>query len=246
MLDEAELREMSPEQRARLARALAGLDAPRFLDDPKAKRRRKLALTLAVGCCIFLAVWIGVLAVTLPSRYSSSGWWGAWVGFDIALLLAFASVAWAAWRGKQLLIVCLIVTATLLCCDAWFDLTLDWGSSDFYFSLFSAVVAEVPLAILMALGARRLLRLTIATEMALEGMTGPVPPLWQVALLGPRLGARDDTVGPAGDSGSGDANAIPAGSGSVESGGVAPGGAKPGVAERGRAAAAAPDREPAT
>jgi hypothetical protein len=228
MLDEAELREMSPEQRARLARALAGLDAPHFLDDPKAKRRRKLALTLAIGCCIFLAGWIGVLAVTLPSRYSSGGWRGAWVGFDIALLLAFASVAWTAWRGKQLLIVCLVVTATLLCCDAWFDLTLDWGTSGVWFSLLSAVVAEWPLAILMALGARRLLRLTIATEMALEGMTGPVPPLWQVALLGPRLGARDDTVRPAGGSGSGDANAAPAGSGPAASDGVEPAGAEAG------------------
>ena len=242
MLDEAELRLMSPEQRARLARTLAALDAPRYLDDPKAKRRRKLALTLAIGCCIFLAGWIGVLAVTLPSRYSSGGWRGAWVGFDIALLLAFASVAWTAWRGKQLLIVCLIVTATLLCCDAWFDLTLDWGTSGFDLSLLSAVVAELPLAILMALGARRLLRLTVATEMALEGGTGPVPPLWQVALLGPRLGARDDAACPDGGSGSGGTDSGPAGSGQVESRGVESGEA----AGRGRAAAtAAGDREPA-
>jgi hypothetical protein len=257
MLDEAELRLMSPEQRARLARTLAALDAPRLLDDPKARRRRKLALTLAIGCCIFLAAWIGVLAVTLPSRYSSGGWRGAWVGFDVALLLAFASVAWTAWRGKQLLIVCLIVTATLLCCDAWFDLTLDWGTSGFWFSLLSAGVAELPLAILLASGARRLLRLTVATEMALEGATGPVPPLWQVALLGPGLGARDDAARPASGSGSGRTGSGPAGSGQVESGEAEPDEAEPGggepdgVAERGRAAAAAGgvaaagDREPA-
>jgi hypothetical protein len=256
MLDEAELRLMSPEQRARLARTLAALDAPRLLDDPKARRRRKLALTLAIGCCIFLAAWIGVLAVTLPSRYSSGGWRGAWVGFDVALLLAFASVVWTAWRGKQLLIVCLIVTATLLCCDAWFDLTLDWGTSGFWFSLLSAVVAELPLAILLASGARRLLRLTIATEMALEGATGPVPPLWQV-VLGPGLGARDDSARPGSGSGLGLAGSGPSGSGQVESGGAEPDGAEPGggepdgVAGRGRAAAAAGgaaaagDREPA-
>src|SRR5215472_3730025 len=208
MLDEAELRLMSPEQRARLARTLAALDVPRLLDDPRAKRRRKLALTLAIGCCVFLAAWIGVLAVTLPSRYSSGGWRGAWVGFDVALLLAFASVAWTAWRGKQLLIVSLIVTATLLCCDAWFDLTLDWGTSGFWFSLFSAVVAELPLAILMIFGARRLLRMTIATEMALEGASGPVPPLWQVALLGPGLGGRDCAADQ--DSGSGSGRTVSA------------------------------------
>jgi hypothetical protein len=184
MLDEAELRLMSPEQRARLARTLAALDGPRpRRDDPRAKRRRVIALTIVLASCVFLAVWIGVLAATLPSRYKAGGWRGAWVGFDVAELVAFASVAWAAWRGKQLLIVCLIVTSTLLLCDAWFDLTLDWGTRGFDFSLFSALVAEVPMAALMIFGARRLLRLTIAAAMIREGIPGPVPPLWKVPLL---------------------------------------------------------------
>jgi hypothetical protein len=244
MLDEAELRLMSPEQRARLARTLACLDAPRLLNDPKAKRRRKLALTLAIGSCVFLAAWIGVLAVTLPDRYSSGGWRGAWVGFDVALLLAFASVAWTAWRGKQLLIVCLIVTATLLCCDAWFDLTLDWGTSGIWFSLLSAIVAELPLAILLALGARRLLRLTVATEMALDGRPGPGPPLGPVALRGPGLGGRADARPDCGP-GPNRTDSVPAESGRVESGGVQPDGVHPGgVSQRSRAAAAG-DREPA-
>jgi hypothetical protein len=184
MLDEAELRLMSPEQRARLARTLAALDGPRpRRDDPRAKRRRIIALTIVLASCVFLAVWIGVLAATLPSRYKAGGWRGAWVGFDVAELVAFAMVAWAAWRGKQLLIVCLIVTSTLLLCDAWFDLTLDWGTRGFDFSLFSALVAEVPMAALMIFGARRLLRLTIAAAMIREGIPGPVPPLWRVPLL---------------------------------------------------------------
>jgi hypothetical protein len=188
MLDEADLRLMSREQRARLARTLAALDGPRSpLDDPKlrrwARRRRVIALTIVVASCVFLAVWIGVLAATLPSRYKAGGWRGAWVGFDVAELISFAAVAWAAWRGKQLLIVCLVVTSTLLCCDAWFDLTLDWGTRGFDFSLFSALVAELPMAALMILGARRLLRLTIGATMAREGIPGPIPPLWQVPLL---------------------------------------------------------------
>ncbi len=184
MPGEAELRLMSPEQRACLARTLAALDRPGTFDDPKAGLRRKIALAVVISCCVFLVFWICVLAVTLPSRYRAGGWRGAWVGFDIVELMAFASVAWAAWRGKQLLIVCLIVTATLLCCDAWFDLTLDWGTRGFYFAVLSAAFAELPLAILMILGARRLLRLTIATEMAHQGNTGPVPALWRVPLIG--------------------------------------------------------------
>lgn len=181
MLDESQLRLMSPEQRARLARTLAALDRPR--PDPRARLRRKLALAVLLACCVFLAAWIGVLAVTLPSHYRAGGWRGAWVGFDVVELLGFATVAWAAWRGKQLLVVALIVTSTLLFCDAWFDLTLDWGTRGFGFSVFSAVCGELPLAVLMIIGARRLLRLTIATAMAAQGVPGPVPPLWRVPLI---------------------------------------------------------------
>jgi hypothetical protein len=193
MIDESDLRLMSPEQRARLARTLAALDLPRPLRDRKARMRRRIALAIVVGSCLFLAVWIVVLALTLPTRYRAGGWRGAWVGLDIAELLALASVAWAAWRGKQLLIVAMIVTATLMCCDAWFDLTLDWGTRSFSFSLISAIFAELPLAAIMILGARRLLRLTIATTMALQGNHGPVPPLWKVPLLGTGPGEPADS-----------------------------------------------------
>jgi hypothetical protein len=184
VLDEAELRLMSPEQRARLARTLAALDLPHPRRDPKVRMRRNIAIAIVLAACVFLAVWIVVLALTLPDRYNSDGWRGAWVGFDVAELLALASVAWTAWRGKQLLIVCMIVSGTLLCCDAWFDLTLDWGTKAFSFSLMSALFAELPLAAMMVIGARRLLRLTVAMAMALQGNPGPVPPLWKVPLLG--------------------------------------------------------------
>ena len=181
MLDESQLKLMSPEQRARLARTLAALDRPR--PDPKARLRRNEALFIVLACCVFLAAWIGVLAVTLPSHYKAGGWRGAWVGFDVAEFIAFATVAWCAWRGKQLLVVALIVTSTLLFCDAWFDLTLDWGTGGFPLSVFSALCGELPLAIFMIIGARRLLRLTIATAMAAQGVRGPVPPLWRIPLI---------------------------------------------------------------
>jgi hypothetical protein len=196
MIDEADLRLMSPEQRARLARTIAALDLPRRHRDPKVRMRRRIALAIVIACCLFLAVWIVVLALTLPSRYKAGGWRGAWVGLDIVELLALASVAWTAWRGKQLLIVCMIVTATLMCCDAWFDLTLDWGTRAFSVSLLSAIFAELPVAAMMILGARRLLRLTIATTMALQGDHGPVPPLWRVPLLGTGPGEPADSRRP--------------------------------------------------
>jgi hypothetical protein len=133
---------------------------------------------------LVLAIWIGILEVTLPRHYRAGGWRAAWVGFDIGLLLVFAATAWAAWRRRQILIVCLIVLATLLCCDAWFDTTLDWGTRGFTLSLLSALLVELPLAVLALIGARRLLRLTIGRLELLEGSSGPVPAFWQVPLFG--------------------------------------------------------------
>jgi len=125
-----------------------------------------------------------VLAVTLPWRYRAGGWSAAWVGFDAVLFLAFAATAWAAWRRRQVLILCLVVLATLLCCDAWFDTTLDWGTPGFIDSLTLALVVELPLAVVAMIGARRLLRLTFGRLHALKDDSGPVPPLWKVPLFG--------------------------------------------------------------
>ena len=146
------------------------------------------ALVAIVGCCIVLAVWIGLLAVTLPPHYRAGGWRGAWVGFDVAELIAFAATGWAAWRRRQLLILSLIVLATLLLCDAWFDVMLDAHTAGFPTSLASALLVELPLALLAIVFARRLLRMSIGRMMLYEGLTGPVPPLWQIPLLGPGTG----------------------------------------------------------
>jgi hypothetical protein len=136
-----------------------------------------------MGSCVVLAAWIGVLAVTLPKHYAAGHWRGAWVGFDFALLAAFATTAWAAWRERQVLIICLAVTATLLCCDAWFDLLFDLGTRQILMSVAAAVFAELPLAVLMFTVARRLLRMSVGIVMQLEGIDGPVPPLWRIPLF---------------------------------------------------------------
>src|SRR5262249_27118124 len=146
--------------------------------------RRRLLIAAALACAAGLAAWIGVLAVTLPWRYRAGGWSAAWVGLDGVLFIAFASTAWAAWRRRQVLILCLVVLATLLCCDAWFDTTLDWGTPGFMDSLTLALVVELPLAVVAMIGARRLLRLTFSRLHALKGDSGPVPPFWKVPLFG--------------------------------------------------------------
>jgi len=183
VFDEAELRRMTAKERAKLMRMLAAMDMPRLMP-AGSHRRRRWFLLATIGCCLALAAWIGVLAVTLPRFYRSGDWRGAWVGFDLAELVAFAATAWAAWRGRQVLIMCLLVLATLLFADAWFDVTLDVRTNGFLWSLLSALLVEIPLAVAALLAARRLLRLTIARTRHREGIPGPVPSLWRIPLFG--------------------------------------------------------------
>jgi hypothetical protein len=189
VIDEAELRQLSREERRHLARLLATIDEPRVFWDHRYSWRRRLALLIVLGGCVVLAAWIGVLAVTLPKHFHATHWRGAWVGFDLGLLAAFAATAWASWRQRQVLILCLTVTGTLLLCDAWFDLILDIGTDEFWMSVLTAVVAEIPLALLMFNAARRLHRLSVGIVIQLEGIDAPVPALWRIPLFAEGLEA---------------------------------------------------------
>jgi len=184
MFDYEDLRRMSPGQRLRLRQMLAEFDAPDPAAGRASQRRRTLLLILVIVSCVVLAAWIGVLAATLPRYYRAGDWRGAWVGFDIALLLTFAATGWAAWRRRQILIICLVVLATLLCCDAWFDVVLDARTRGFELSLLSAILVELPLAVLAILGARRLVRITNAVMLRYRGQSGPVPRLRDLPLTG--------------------------------------------------------------
>jgi hypothetical protein len=183
MIDEAEIRRMTPAERARLARALAAAADP---PPPPGggQARRRLLISAALAGVAALAVWIGVLAQTLPDYYRAGGWNITWIGFDVALLAVLAVTAWAAWRRRQVLILCLVVLATLLICDAWFDTTLDWNTRGFAASLGLALGAELPVAVIALIGARRLLRLTIGRMEVLEGSRAPLPAFWRVPLFG--------------------------------------------------------------
>jgi hypothetical protein len=183
VIDKAELHRMTPDERRELARALAAIDLPHPLLDPRLRRRRRLGMLIMTVCCIGLAGWIVILVFTLPGRYTSSDWRAVWVGLDIAELLGFAATAWAAWHQRQIVIIFMVITGTLLLCDAWFDLALDYGSSGFVWSVLSALFAELPLAFLLFVSARRLVRVNVQALMELTGASGSVPPLWRVPLF---------------------------------------------------------------
>jgi hypothetical protein len=114
-----------------------------------------LPAVIALGAFLAMIPWTATLAATLPDRYVITHWSTTWVGFDTLLAVSFAITAWATWKRRPVRLVACVITATLLACDAWFDMTTASTSADFLVSTISAVVGELPLAgLLLWLGIR--------------------------------------------------------------------------------------------
>jgi hypothetical protein len=172
---------MTPGERRQLARMLASIDYPHPLLD--LSRGRKLGALFSTIACIVLVAWIVVLILTLGRHYTATHWRLAWVGFDIMELIGFAVTGWAFWRGRQIVIAALLVTGTLLCCDAWFDVVLDLGTKGMWASIGSAVVVELPLAFLLLNAARRLIRVSALVAVAAPNGDVALPSLWRIPLV---------------------------------------------------------------
>jgi hypothetical protein len=183
-MDEAELRRMSPADRRQLAAMLIELDglptdelapADPYLHDPALGRQRRLVLLISAASCVILAGWIVVLAATLPHHFNTHHWRALWVNFDVLLLAAFAATAWATWRKRQILILLLMLTGTMLCCDAWFDVGTSLATKGMWISIATALFAELPLAVLAFTGARRLLKATVEASLPAPAVAGDQP-----------------------------------------------------------------------
>jgi hypothetical protein len=143
---------------------------------------RRIFLTILAASLLVLIPWIAYLAMSLPDRYLAGQWKAAWVGFDIALMGCLGWTAWNAWQRRQMLVLSAMITATLLVCDAWFDVVLDWGTSDMWGSLVTAALVELPLAVLLARVSVRLIRVMLQVRWAELGHHDEAPPLRRVSL----------------------------------------------------------------
>jgi hypothetical protein len=151
--------------------------------DAHVRHLRRMFLAVVTGSFLFLIPWIGYLSVSLPTHHEVDQWRFAWVGFDGALIVAIGVTALCAWRRLQIFIPWALVTATLLCCDAWFDIVLDWNSDELTGAILTAVFAELPLATLLVYVARKMIRLTVIIAWRRAGRTGVVPPLSRLTLI---------------------------------------------------------------
>jgi hypothetical protein len=116
---------------------------------------------LAMAATLALIPWTLIYISQLPDHHTATHWNLAWAGFDFALCAALGVTAWASLRERALLIVGLIVSSTLLTCDAWFDVTTSLDTPDETVTLITALAVELPLATYFALLAYRYLRTTI-------------------------------------------------------------------------------------
>ena len=182
MLTDQQIAEMSAAQHAEVARRLVAKNMT--VPASMGQRPRSLFLTIVIGASIALIPWIVFLAISLPKTYIVRRWTGVWTGFDIVLLLTILASLWAAWNRRQVLIIFAIMGATLLTCDAWFDVMTASSRSDELVSVASALFGELPFAALLLMTARRLLRLTMQRAREHAGVEGELPPLYKVGLLG--------------------------------------------------------------
>ena len=175
---------MTHEERAELARWLAEIEVPPELPaTAEIRRRRRLVLTVTVAAAAVLIPWTIWLSIALPRVHQATRWRGAWVGFDVVLIGVLAATAWCGWNRRQAAVACLLIGATLLVCDAWFDVVLSSGRGEQLASIATALVVELPLSVLFLVTAYRLMRATAVVMWRQQGREGPVPSLWELPIL---------------------------------------------------------------
>jgi hypothetical protein len=185
MISEETLRQMSLEERAALSRSLTALNDELPSLSAGDQRRRRLVVMLTVASAALIP-WIVVLAVTLPHHYVAGHWTETWVGFDIILLICLACTAWLAWRRRQAVVITAFITATLLTCDAWFDITTASGRTDTIVAIASALLLELPLATLLFAVAYHLMHVTVRRAHAVQGIHDAPSALRKLPLMGVR------------------------------------------------------------
>jgi hypothetical protein len=153
------------------------------LTPEQARRRRRVTVELLWVCALALVPWTIYLGLSLPADFNTRHWAVAWTGFDVLELLALAATAYFGWKRRQALIGTAIAAATLLICDAWFDITLNLGTSQVWWSLGSAAVIELPLAFFLLHRVSFLMRLTMLRYYSGSDERGRPIRLWKVPLI---------------------------------------------------------------
>jgi hypothetical protein len=176
-LSDSQIAAMSPEERRELIERLQR-PLEEVLPVEQVHRLRWGWLGMMIGGTVVLIPWIVYLALFLPDSYLVHGWTATWVGFDVLLAALMAATVLLGMLRRQLMLLTAFATGVLLLCDAWFDL-MTAGPDDFWVSVLTAVLADLPLAVLLIAGTLRLVQLTAIRMWLIE----PATPLWRLPLM---------------------------------------------------------------
>jgi hypothetical protein len=108
---------------------------------------REWVVILFAAAGLGMIPWTIWLAASLNPDHRTGNWDVAWSVFDFALAFMFCATAVSAWRRSPAVGVFAGATGTLLVTDAWFDVILESHADELRFSIFLAVVAELPAAL---------------------------------------------------------------------------------------------------
>jgi len=101
-------------------------------------------LFVALGA--LLVPWTLWLAASLPERHLSRNFDVAWSGFDVALGLSLIATGYGLYKGAAWTQGVAATAATLLVCDAWFDVLMSAPGEERMVAIGMAVFAELPVA----------------------------------------------------------------------------------------------------
>lgn len=103
---------------------------------------------LALCCLIGMLPWIVYLSMTIPRRSRAEHYDLAWIGFDCAMWVVLAALAFFALRRHPATGPVAAVASTMLLIDAWFDITTSANRDQLVVAVVLACTAEIPLAII--------------------------------------------------------------------------------------------------
>ena len=127
--------------------------------DARSGGRRPSALGAAfVLAGLAMIPWVFYLSVSLPTSARDAHWSLAWVGLDSCEALALFATGRFLLRRDNRCVLTAVASAVLLLVDAWFDVTSAAPGPDLATAIVMAVFAEIPIALVCAVLAARVLR----------------------------------------------------------------------------------------
>ncbi len=152
--------------------------APRGRFDP-----HKVQSLLLIFASAILIGWIVFLVDALPSSYRAEHWDLAWVGFDIGMVTVLLATSWALWNKRQAAIPGAMVSGTFLVIDSWFDVVTSNPGLDFKIASASALLIELPAAVLLFRFSRMAVHKSITNAHAKAGLKIISVSIWRTPLM---------------------------------------------------------------